>query len=181
MNEDPYNSVLQSIKKLLGIAPSITDFDPDVMAAINASIFTLKQLGINTKDGCLVYDETTTYQDLFGKDNPDVDIAAIKQYIYCRSRIIFDPPQSSALLQSLQEQARELEWRLRLSAELRECEIEDALSKVTEFPNDTIQNIWDDVMNEGELPEPEEPPIAKRNKQSRQNLRQLISECLARK
>lgn len=181
MSADPYNSILQSTKLLLGIAPTITDFDPNVISAINASIFTLKQIGIGTKDGRLVYDGETTYQELFADNNPDVDIEAIKQYIACKSRIVFDPPQATALLQSLQDQIRELEWRLRLSAELRENQIQDTLANATEFPNDVIQGIWDDVMDEdGELVS-EEPPIQKRNRRSRDNLKALISECLARK
>lgn len=145
---NPDDSVLLMTKKLLGITPSLTDFDPDVLSAINAALFTLKQLGAGTKDGKMVSDQTTTYQDLYGDDNPDLDIDAIKQYIYCRSKIIFDPPQQSSLLQSLKDQAEELQWRIRLAAELREGAIEDAVTNATEYPNDKIQEIWDEVMNE---------------------------------
>ncbi len=148
MNCNPDDSVLLMTKKLLGITPSLTDFDPDVMAAINAALFTLKQLGAGTKDGKMVSDQTTTYQDLYGDDNPDLDIEAIKQYIYCRVRIIFDPPQQSSLLQSLKEQVEELQWRIRLAVELREGAVEEAVTNATEYPNDKIQGIWDEVMNE---------------------------------
>lgn len=150
MTCNPDDSVLLMTKKLLGIAPSLTDFDPDVMSAINAALFTLKQLGAGTKDGKMVSDQTTTYQDLYGNDNLDLDIEAIKQYIYCRAKLIFDPPQQSSLLQSLKDQVEELQWRIRLSAELREEETEDVVTNATEYPNDKIQGIWDEVMNEDE-------------------------------
>lgn len=165
MSNAQCDSILQTTKKLLGVAPSITDFDPDVLSAINASMFTLKQLGVNAKEGVMVYDESTTYQEVFGEDNPDLDISAIKQYIYCCTRLIFDPPQASSLLQALQEQKKELEWRLRLSAEHRKCEFEETVANIQELPNETIQEIWDEVMADPEkMKDPE--------------LRHLIEQCL---
>lgn len=150
MTNDPYNSVLQSVKKLLGIAPTITDFDPDVIASINACIFSLKQLGVEPIDNNVVCDVETTFQDLFGEEDPDADIAAIKQYMYCRTRLIFDPPQASSLLQAIKDQIHELEWRLRQSVENYQATLEEVEANAKEMPNVKVKEIWDSVMEEAD-------------------------------
>lgn len=142
------DSVLNSTKKLLGIMPEEKDFDQDIIAAINASIFTLSQLGLNTKDGITVYDETTTFSDLFKDCVDSLDIEAVRQYIYIKTRIAFDPPQVNALAEMFKEQKKELEWRLRLSAEQSEYDEEQIATNITQIPNETIKNIWDDVMED---------------------------------
>lgn len=145
---DINDSVLNSTKKLLGIMPEEKDFDQDIIVAINASIFTLSQLGLNTRDGTTVYDETTTFSDLFEDNVSSLDVEAIRQYIYIKTRIAFDPPQINALAEMFKAQKNELEWRLRLSAEQSEYNEEQITTNITQIPNETIKNIWDNVMGE---------------------------------
>lgn len=115
MNEentvDVKNSILNSVKKLLGIQPEYAEFDMDVLMNINAAISTLRQLGVGPQDRLFVVeDETQTYDDYLGTGNDE--IPQVKMYLYYKCRLGFDPPQSSTVLSSIKEMIEEAEWRL---------------------------------------------------------------------
>lgn len=102
-------SILNTVKKLLGLDPSYNAFDPDVITGINAALFTLMQIGIGPANGFIVTDENETWGDLIGEAT---DLEAVKQYVYLRTRIVFDPPTNSSVLQSMKDLCAEYEWRL---------------------------------------------------------------------
>lgn len=106
MNND---SVLNSVKKLLGIPKESVSFDQDILMNINAAIFTLTQIGVVSKDGYVV-DENSTYHDFL---NDEGIIQQVKMYLYYKTRIGFDPPTNVSVLQTLQEMIQEAEWRLK--------------------------------------------------------------------
>lgn len=103
------NSILNSTKKVLNIDEDYKAFDPDILMHINSVFSTLNQLGIGPINGFMIEDETTEWSAFFGTD-PRLN--SIKTYVYLRVRMLFDPPQASYLITALQEQAKELEWRL---------------------------------------------------------------------
>lgn len=105
-------SILDSVKKLLGIDPSITDFDTDIIFYINATFSTLSQIVSGLKDGFIITDNTTTWNEYLG-DTTNVEF--IKTYVYLKVRLIFDPPTSSSLLTAINEQIKELEFRINIS------------------------------------------------------------------
>lgn len=102
-------SVLDSVKKILGIAQDYTVFDHDIITHINTSLMILSQLGIGPTNGVSITGSTETWDDLFG---PDQMLNSIQTYVYLRVRLLFDPPGTSFLLKAHEEQLRELEWRL---------------------------------------------------------------------
>lgn len=104
MNE----SILTSVKKLLGIDESDTSFDQDIIMHINAMFMILTQEWFNTKS-FRIEDSTATWSD-FLDDQEEYD--AIKTWMYLRVRTIFDPPSNSSVLQAMNEQIKELEWRM---------------------------------------------------------------------
>lgn len=108
------DSVLNSIKKLLGIEEDYMHFDEDILIHINSVLMGLEQMGVISKDRMHVTDETTTWSDVLG-DRTDLD--ATKTYIYLKVRLIFDPPQNSFLNDAIKGQIAELEWRLNFQAE----------------------------------------------------------------
>lgn len=111
------DTILNTIKKMLGISADYTVFDKDIIPCINTAIFTLHQLGIGPEDGFTITDESGhTWSDLI-EDNRNLE--AVKTYIYIRTRLIFDPPASSFVGEALKEQADELEWRLREQVEIQ--------------------------------------------------------------
>lgn len=102
-------SILTSTKKLLGIEADQTVFDTDIIFSINAAFSTLSQLGVGPVNGFAIEDDSTTWDTYLGTN---LDLSAVKIYVYLRVRLIFDPPTTSYLIESLKEQAKELEWRL---------------------------------------------------------------------
>lgn len=107
-------SILDSIKKILGLAPDYTVFDVDIILHINSVFTTLTQLGIGPGEGFMIEDNTATW-DQFIAD--DLELNSVKTYVFLRVRMLFDPPQTSYLISATNDQIRELEWRLNVHRE----------------------------------------------------------------
>lgn len=107
-------SILTSIKKLLGIQEEYTHFDSDIIMHINAAISLLSQLGIGPKNGLIVTDNTVTWTDLLGDSNK---IEHAKTYVYLKVKMLFDPPLSSAVAEAMNRMLSEMEWRLTVSSD----------------------------------------------------------------
>lgn len=108
-------SILTSIKKLLGIASDDEAFDADIIMHINSVFINLKQLGVGPSEGFYITDDTEIWSD-FLKEN-QVKLQAVKSYMYCKVKLLFDPPTSTALTESFNRQINEFEWRLNVEAE----------------------------------------------------------------
>lgn len=103
-------SILNSIKKLLGISIDDTSFDTDLIIHINTVFSVLTQLGVGTDKGYRIYTDSETWDDYISEDAFDLEL--IKSYMYLRVKTIFDPPQSSFVLDSYKRLIDELEWRI---------------------------------------------------------------------
>lgn len=107
------DSILTSIKKLLGIEEDYTHFDPDIIMCINTVLAVLTQLGVGPAEGFSIEDETAVWSDFI----PDMSqYEAVKTYIHLRVKLLFDPP-SSTVIAAMERQISELEWRLNVTAE----------------------------------------------------------------
>lgn len=113
MNET--DSILTSVKKLLGINEECEEFDADILMNINAAIETLRQIGIGPENGFIVYTKDQVYEDYLGEDKLVVN--SVKMYLYYKTRLGFDPPTNSSVLEQLKEAIKETEWRLNVQAE----------------------------------------------------------------
>lgn len=107
-------SILISTKKVLGIAESDTSFDVDVLMHINTVLATLTQIGIGPTDGFMIEDDSATWDDFIGID-PRLNAA--KTYVYLRVKMVFDPPQTSFVIDSMNKQIEEFTWRLNVQRE----------------------------------------------------------------
>lgn len=108
-------SILTSIKKLLGMTEDYTHFDTDIIMHINTVFMVLKQLGVGPTRGFSIGDEYATWDEFIPPE--DENFEAVKTYMYLKVRLMFDPPTSSALIESINRQISELEWRLNIEAE----------------------------------------------------------------
>lgn len=108
------DSILNSIKQLLGIPADYDVFDVNVLMFINTAIATLTQLGVGPTEGFSVVDDTATWDSFLGDDDR---LNMVQTYVYARVRLLFDPPTSSFLVEALEKQAVELEWRLNVQRE----------------------------------------------------------------
>ncbi len=102
-------SILTSIKKLLGIAEEYEHFDPDLIMHINSVFSILTQLGVGPSEGFSIVDNSAVWSDFI----PDKSsIECVKSYMHLRVKLLFDPPLVSAVIESMNRQISELEWRL---------------------------------------------------------------------
>lgn len=109
------DSILNSVKKTLGIGSDYTAFDLDIMLHINSVFSTLNQLGIGPEAGFMIEDADATWDTFLGTDA--LKLNSVKTYVYLKVRMLFDPPQTSYLIDALNKQATELEWRLNVRRE----------------------------------------------------------------
>lgn len=104
------DGILESIKKTIGGFEGSNHFDVDLVMFINTALSTLSQLGVEFNEDAFVEDDDTTWADLIPND-PKL-LGFVKTYIHQKTKLTFDPPQSSALLQALKESINELECRI---------------------------------------------------------------------
>ena len=107
-------SILTSIKKLLGIEEEYTQFDNDIIMHINSVFLNLTQLGVGPAEGFLIEDDTATWEDFIGDSN---QLQAVKSYMYLKVKLLFDPPLSSSVIESTNRMIAELEWRLNVAVD----------------------------------------------------------------
>jgi len=103
------DSILTTIKKLLGIEEDYTQFDTDVILGINTALAVLTQIGVGPSCGFSISDKETTWVDFVGVERP---FEAIKSFVHLKVKLLFDPPASSGLLDSINRMISDLEWRI---------------------------------------------------------------------
>lgn len=103
------DNILNTVKNVLGIAEDYSHFDSQILLHINSVFTILNQIGIGPVSG-FIADQNSKWSEFFG--NKDLQQELVKSYVYIKVRLLFDPPTSSFVLDSLQKQANEYEWRL---------------------------------------------------------------------
>lgn len=109
------DSILTSIKKMLGMAEEYTEFDVDIIININSVFSTLRQLGVGPLEGFVIEDDDASWSD-FTSDESKWQM--VKTYVYLKTRLAFDPPTNGTVIESINKQINELEWRLYTEAEI---------------------------------------------------------------
>ena len=106
---DMNGSILDSIKKNLGIVPEYTAFDDQIILDINAAFSTLHQLGFGPDEGFEITGIDEFWSDII--EEPRFNF--IKSYVCMKVRVMFDPPTSSYALDALNKQIAEYKWRIK--------------------------------------------------------------------
>lgn len=109
-----HDSILFTIKKMLGLDDEYTPFDVDVTVNINSAIMTLTQLGVGPKEGFHVSGYAEKWSDFLTNE---VMLGGAKTYIYLKVKMLFDPPTNSFVMEAMKQQAEEIGWRLNVAAE----------------------------------------------------------------
>ena len=109
------DSILTSIKRLLGIEPDDASFDTEIIIHINSTFMVLRQLGVGPTSGYSITSESETWRNYLGDSIEDYE--AVKSYVYLKVQIVFDPPMSASVLESYKQQINEYESRLNIEAE----------------------------------------------------------------
>lgn len=107
-------SILLTIKQMLGIPSEYSVFDEELAVYINTVIAALRQLGVGTENGFAITGENESWEDYIGDT---LMYENVKAYIYLKVRMMFDPPSSSFVLEAFKNQAAEIEWRIYIQAD----------------------------------------------------------------
>jgi hypothetical protein len=109
-------SILDSVKKDLGIEVQYTHFAPDVIMGINSAFSILTQLGVGPSSGFSIEDRTALWTDFIPDDN---HLEFVKSYVSKKTKQLFDPPQTGPLASALDQVLKELEWRINVAVETK--------------------------------------------------------------
>lgn len=145
---DVKESILNSVKKILGIAEDYTHFDPELIMYINGELMNLNQMGV--KGSSLVFtisDANDTWEDFLGSDAGQLPL--VKPFVAGRVKLLFDPPQSSTALQALTDQMKEYAWRLNVAvdptAEENAAIKKESDARIAKYYEDAEHvNLWKD-------------------------------------
>lgn len=110
MNE----SIFTTIKALLDVPTDDDSFDADILTYINSALYSLRQIGVGPKEGFVVTGADQTWREF--STNASL-IGEVKTYIQQKVRLLFDPPNNSFLVSAIQENLKELEFRLNMDGE----------------------------------------------------------------
>lgn len=113
---DALDSILVSIKQLLGPSANDEHFDPEIITHINSVFADLNELGVGPSDGFTIEDDTSTWVDFLGSTRK---FEAVKSYTYLRVKLLFDPPTSPTVVEAIKRDIDKWEWRLNVAAETK--------------------------------------------------------------
>ena len=111
------DSILNTIKKMLGMEADYKAFDTDIVVCINGALMELNQLGVGPEECFVIEDEGEEWDEFIGDS---MDFEAVKTYIFLKTKLVFDPPSTSFGIEAIQRQLDRLEWRLNVQAEEKE-------------------------------------------------------------
>ena len=111
------DSILTSIKKLLGITKEYQHFDDDLIMHINSVFLVLTQLGVGPSEGFFIEDDSAEWSDFL--EDP-TKLQMVKSYMFLKVKLLFDPPLSSAVIEANNRLISEFEWRLNVAADTKE-------------------------------------------------------------
>lgn len=108
------DSILDSVKKDLGVTVEYTNFDPDIIMGINSSFSILTQLGVGPEEGFHIEDRNAVWTDFLADD---ARLEFVKSYVSKKTKQFFDPPQTGPLASALDQVLKELEWRINIAVD----------------------------------------------------------------
>lgn len=108
-----YDSVLTTVKNMLGIEEDDKAFDTEICMHINSAFGVLRQLGVGPETGFSVFHDTSVWSDF--TEEPLIDL--VKEYVFLKVKSVFDPPSSSTAVEAINTMTKELEWRINVEKE----------------------------------------------------------------
>ena len=111
------DSILTTIKKLVGVSEENDSFDLDIITYINSAFARLRRLGVGPTNGFRIQDATSVWTDFIPENDESVKFEDVKTYVYLKTKLKFDPPANSTLHAAMENSVKELEWLLNVDAE----------------------------------------------------------------
>ena len=113
------DSILTSVKKMLGIEEEYKHFDTDILMHINSAFSILTQIGVGPDSGFMITDDTSNWSD-FIKEEAKLNL--VKSYMFLKVKLLFDPPTSTAVLECYKPHISEYESSVTMVAENEKTE-----------------------------------------------------------
>ena len=107
--------ILETVKKSLGLPADYDAFDPDILLFTNSVLANLNQIGVGPTAGFQIEDDVATWESVLG-DDPRLN--NVKAYVHIKVRLLFDPPATSFVIAAFESQAKELEFRIYMTAQV---------------------------------------------------------------
>ena len=107
-------SILTSVKKMLGITKEYDSFDMDIVMHINSVFMILYQMGVGPSEAFRITDDSAKWNDFIPEGSK---LESVKSYVYLKVKLLFDPPTNSAVAEANNRMISELEWRLNFEVE----------------------------------------------------------------
>ena len=107
------NSILKSVKKIVGVPDNYDVFDLDIITHINSAFSVLYQIGAGPIEGFFIEDESAKWDDF--SEDPALNL--VRSYVFLKVRMLFDPPITSFLQDAMKKQMDEMEWRISIHRE----------------------------------------------------------------
>lgn len=104
------DSILNDVKKALGLDEAYTPFDPEIIMFINSALTVLNDLGVGPDEVLVIEDVDNKWDELSLSNN---QLSMVKSYLYLKVRQVFDPPTMGFHIDALKSQIEEQEYRLR--------------------------------------------------------------------
>ena len=104
------DSILQTIKRMIGPSMLDPEFDTDLIVHINSVLFDLNELGVGPEEGFVITGDTETWADFLGEDTKNLE--AVKTFIFLKVKMIFDPPTVGGVINAYEKLIKEYEWRI---------------------------------------------------------------------
>lgn len=99
----------------MGIAEECEDFDDELILFINSVFSTLNQLGVGPETGFAIQDDIANWSDYL---NDDLNLNSVKTYVCLKVKLMFDPPSSSTVIEAINREIKELEWRINVAVDI---------------------------------------------------------------
>lgn len=144
-NQVTTDSILGTTKKLLGLDMTLTDFDVDLIVCINTAFNVLTQLGVGPTKGFMITGVSENWSDFIGDD---IRLNMVKQYIFLKTRITFNPPQIGAVLTALENSIKELEFRLNVQVDPEDTFSSDSDYEWSHFAEEDDEYGFDDDLDD---------------------------------
>ncbi len=105
-------SILNSVKKFIGIDAAYEHFDPEIIMLINSTFATLDQIGLDSE--FKIDSKDTVWSDYVEDSNLQ---SLIREYMCIKVKMTFDPNASGSISQAYKDRISELEWRINAYAD----------------------------------------------------------------
>lgn len=149
-------SILNNIKKMLGLEADYSAYDQDIIILINNCMMTLQQYGVGPKQGFILTGASQKWSDFFSESGGKM-LESVKTYIYLKVKMVFDPPSTSFVMDAFKSTCDEIEWRLKEQMESypgdipREEETEEAESEPTTIGGSNEEDTEDNIIGQSVL------------------------------